>query len=133
MCIACSHIHSSPSCFWWEAGIPVQKKRWYCSRACILKSKLDRHHEIRLKIKFHLYLRDFCSKKNSKYCHMRCEIAIVQCRFCVILYEELNLWCVAFKAWVAGHNCYSRRACGCKIYSAVFCNLLVIKITNRSV
>ena len=37
-----------------KAGMPEQKKRWRCSHACILKSKLDRYHEIKLKIKFRL-------------------------------------------------------------------------------
>ena len=47
-------MNSCPSHFWWRGRHARAEKRWHCLCACILKSKLDWHHKIELKIKFHL-------------------------------------------------------------------------------
>lgn len=42
----------------WRGGCTGSNKWWRCLLARILKSKLDRHQKIKLKIKFHLYISD---------------------------------------------------------------------------
>ena len=66
MCLACRCMDSGSSCFWWRCQHARAEKRWHCSCACILKSKLDWHHEIQLEIKFLVCLRDFCKENYIK-------------------------------------------------------------------
>ena len=62
MCVDRRRMNFGPSHFWWRDRHTRAEKLWRCSRACILKCKLDWHHEIRLKIKFRPWLRDLCEQ-----------------------------------------------------------------------
>ena len=63
MCIDCKRMNSCPSRFW-SRGLRVRaEKQWCFPPSCILRSELDRHNEIKLKIKFHLLMRDYGKQK----------------------------------------------------------------------
>ena len=63
ICVECRRMNSYPRRKWWRDGYAGSEKRWRCSHARILKSKLDRHHQIKINIKFHLSLCDSCQEK----------------------------------------------------------------------
>ena len=86
MCVDCRRMNSSPGRFWWRGRHARAEKRWRCSRACILKSKLDRYHEIKLKTKVHLWLWDFCQQN----------------------FQNIVTWGVKLQSHNVGFACFSR-------------------------
>ena len=54
-----------------------RKKGWRCLLDRISKVYRYRHQKTKLKLKFHLYLSDYCHQKNKKVCHMGVKIVKV--------------------------------------------------------